>query len=354
LSKTSGGDGVELHGTWNGALLTRTWHGITVRLTLVLLSLLLVFLWWTRSESTLLLTDTGSSIVMAAGTYWCCGRGIEQIRAPCIRGATDSVCSAGEIPLLCSSGSTAYLNGHGHPFCCGPGALGCRNVCMDSNLVSSILTSGHACNDVSPQGLRIPNRIQYLDMPWDGQLQRYKVGTRVATLDGLAVPRGTSDFTITVTVTPRRDNGIGVGDLSTLLYRFTNNSQFPVGLSVAFNDNENDPATRLDFAVGADIDISDGDIVCFNNFRFRANVSVTFRFIRQSRTLFMFANDTQLGNTTVDEIFDLDSTLAFPLVIGPVIFPVPGAGARVLLSAVDADLSDLMISETADFPQSSN
>jgi len=198
---------------------------------------------------------------------------------------------------------------------------------------------------VAPQGLRTPGRIQYLGIPWDGQLQRYKFGNRVAQLDELPIPRGTSDFTITATITPRRDDGVGFGRFPVILLRRQADVQIPIALYLGFDDEQN----TIDFIFGFDgdnfaQDLAQGDVI------WQANVPVTFTCIRQSRTLLIFSNSTMLSNTTFDGIFNLDASLAFPLEIGPVILPINPEAVPDILSALDADVSDLSISDTADIP----
>jgi len=284
--------------------------------------------------------------LLAASTFQCCGRGIEGTQGPCIRGSEGSVCSAGDIPILCSASSTAYLNIHGHPFCCGPGWTGCSNVCVDQGRRSSILMSGRTCNDVAPQGLRTPGRIQHLDMPWDGQLQRYRFGDRVARVDGLAVPRGRDNLTITATLTPRRDGGVGYGQIwSVLALRFNADPEFIFGIFLGFADSGD--RTDIFFILGTDVGLTPEGLVA--SFNFFANVSVKLTFIRQGTAMFTYANGALLANTTTEEIFDLDSTLAFPLEIGSITIPNDNSGNEIL-TALNADVSDLSISDTADFP----
>jgi len=292
---------------------------------------------------TLVSADVGSSVSMISGTFWCCGRGIEGTRGPCIRGTAGSVCSAGEIPLLCGAGSTAYLNVKGHPFCCSPSFTGCSNLCVDNNRRNTLLMNGNQCNDVAPPGFRTPGRIQYLGIPWDGQLQRYKFGDRVAQLDELPFPRGTSDFTITATITPRRDDGVGFGRFSIILLRRQADVQGPIALYLGFDDLRN----SIDFLFGLDIDNNFSEETARGNVVWQANVPVTFTCIRQSRTLLIFSNSTMLSNTTAGGIFNLDASLAFPLEIGPVTLP---EDTNNILNALNADVSDLSISDTADIP----
>jgi len=233
---TSDGEGVELHGACEHASLPWRWCRMAGSLFLVLLLGLLP--WMMHNRSTASSADADYLALLAASTFQCCGRGIEGTQGPCIRGSEGSVCSAGDIPILCSASSTAYLNIHGHPFCCGPGWTGCSNVCVDQGRRSSILMSGRTCNDVAPQGLRTPGRIQHLDMPWDGQLQRYRFGDRVARVDGLAVPRGRDNLTITATLTPRRDGGVGYGQIwSVLALRFNADPEFIFGIFLGFADS---------------------------------------------------------------------------------------------------------------------
>jgi len=203
--------------------------------------------------------------------------------------------------------------------------------------------NGNQCNDVAPPGFRTPGRIQYLGIPWDGQLQRYKFGDRVAQLDELPFPRGTSDFTITATITPRRDDGVGFGRFSIILLRRQADVQGPIALYLGFDDLRN----SIDFLFGLDIDNNFSEETARGNVVWQANVPVTFTCIRQSRTLLIFSNSTMLSNTTAGGIFNLDASLAFPLEIGPVTLP---EDTNNILNALNADVSDLSISDTADIP----
>jgi len=291
--------------------------------------------------------DMSSSVFMIAGTFWCCGRGLEGTQGKCIRGTSGSVCSAGDIPLLCGAGSTAYLNGNGHPFCCGPSFTGCDSVCVDANLRDSILMSGRQCNDVAPQGLRTPGLVQHLGIPWDGQLQRYRFGNNVAIIDGIATPRGTGDFTVTATITPRRNGQIAFARYAALLFRRQSNITRPIALYVGYDQLRR----RFEFFLGGTLDlgsVTQGDNFEFDNFR--ANVPVTVRFIRQGFNLTVFANETMIRSSTGTVTFDFDNSLAFPLEIGPPTFPTNSTEAEDILSGMDADVSDIAISDTAEVP----
>jgi len=117
--------------------------------------------------------------------------------------------------------------------------------------------SGHTCNDVAPQGLRTPGRIQHLDMPWDGQLQRYRFGGRVARIDGLAVPRGRDNLTITATLTPRRDGRVSYDQrISILALRYNADPKFIYGIFLGFSERPDSDSTDIYFILGADITIS--------------------------------------------------------------------------------------------------
>jgi len=84
---------------------------------------------------------------------------------------------------------------------------------------------------------------------------------------------------------------------------------------------------------------------------FRANVPVTVRFIRQGVNISIFANETMIGNNAeYVPLFDFDNSLAFPLEIGPPIFPINSTEAEDILVAMDADVSDIAISDTAEVP----
>jgi len=251
-------------------------------------------------------------------------------------------------PLLCGAGSTAYLNGNGHPFCCGPRSTGCRGLCVDPNLRDSILMSGRQCNGVAPQGLQTPGRIQYLGIPWDGQLQRYKCGENVAIIDGMPFPRGTNDFTVTATITPRRDGQIAVGRFAVLLYRLNNDVERPVALYFGYDDT----FRNFDVFLGTDLEqVSNVQGIFARYEDFRANVSVTVKFIRQGRNFTVVANDTVLAHDTEPEIFSFNNSLSFPIVFGPPTFPTTSTNLQNILTAMDADVSDIAISDIAYVPQ---
>jgi hypothetical protein len=194
---------------------------------------------------------------------------------------------------------------------------------------------------VAPQGLRSPGVVQYLGIPWDGQLQRYRFGKNVAIIDEIAVPRGTEDFTITATITPRRSKQIAFGRYAVLLFRRQSDEAAPLALYLGYDDFE----SRFEFSLGAELGLE----AEFDDFR--ANVPVTFKFIRQRFTLMILANGTMIGIDTDMELFNFDDSLAFPIEIGPPIYPTnrPQEIAEVL-SAMDADVSDISISDIAEIP----
>jgi len=290
----------------------------------------------------------GSPASVIAGSFRCCGRGLEGMPGQCIHGTTGSICSAGDIPLLCDAGSTAYLNGNGHPFCCGPSFTGCDGVCVGPNRRDSILMSGRQCNDVAPQGLQTPGLITYFGIPWDGQLQRYRCGSNAAKVDGIAMPRGTDDFTVTATITPRRDGQIAFGRYATLLFRRQSDVNYPIALYIGYDSD----LRHFEFYIAATANLSnsvEGITPEYDNFR--AKVPVTFKFIRQRSFLIMLANDTVIQNDSFEEeIFNLDNSLGFPIEIGPPTFPITNTELEDILSAMDADVSDIAISDSAEIP----
>jgi len=346
-SGISDNEGGMLHVTSDYAPASGLWRTWAQHLTPLMCVLVFVVVGF-GIKHTLVQVGMSSSISMIAGSFWCCGRGLEGAQGKCIRGTSGSVCSAGDIPLLCGAGSTAHLNGNGHPFCCGPSSTGCDSICVDFNRRDSILMNGRQCNDVAPQGLRTPGRVQHLGIPWDGQLQRYKFGTNVAIIDGVSTPRGTGDFTVTATITPRRDGQISFARYAVLLFRRQSNITRPMALYVGYDQS----IRQFEFFLGGTLDFTSVDQGASGEFDdFRANVPVTVRFIRQGVNISIFANETMIGNNAEDvPLFDFDNSLAFPLEIGPAIFPINSTEAEDILVAMDADVSDIAISDTAEVP----
>jgi len=192
-------------------------------------------------------------------------------------------------------------------------------------------------------GLQTPGRVQYLGIPWDGQLQRYKFRENVAIIDGIPFPRGTNDFTVTATITPRRDGQIAVGRFAVLLYRLNNDVERPVALYLGYDDQ----VRVFQFFLGTDLEQEDAVQGIFARYEdFRANVSVTVKFIRQGLNLTVVANDTVVGRGRSRTIFNFDSSLSFPIVIGPPTFPTTSTNLRNILTAMDADVSDIAISDS--------
>jgi len=293
-------------------------------------------------------TNEGSAALLAVDGLWCCGRGFQGGKGHCILAAADSVCCAGEIPLLCAAGSTCPLNAHGRPYCCAPGMVGCRNVCISPAQRDSILNNGGTCNYLAPQGLKTPGRVQYLDLPWDPEEQRYEIGQRRVLFEELAFPRGTGNFTIEATFTPRRPNRIGISYRAVFLFRRDATRRLALYLgftedgSILFELGNGTSASSLSARYGAQ--------------EFRVNVSFNVKWIRQGGNMFIYANNTQIGNLTDQPIFDLDPSLAFPLEMGPVLFPNEDirpsdfADPEYNVVPLDAYVSNISMSSTADFP----
>lgn len=218
---------------------------------------------------------------------------------------------------------------------------------MNANLRDSILMSNRQCNDVAPQGLRTPGKIQHLGIPWDGQLQRYKFGNNVALIDGISGLRGTTDFTVTATITPRRDGQIALGRFAALLFRRQSDVERPIAIYLGYDNL----SRQFDFFLGANFSLQNASQGISPRFdEFRANVSVTIKFIRQGVNLVVFANDTQIGNSTANETFNFGRSLAFPIEIGPPIFPTNSPEIEDILRSMDADVSDISISDIAEVP----
>jgi len=64
----------------------------------------------------------------------------------------------------------------------------------------------------------------------------------------------------------------------------------------------------------------------------------------------MLANDTVISNGSFAEDVNLDNSLAFPIEIGPPTFPTTNTELEDILSAMDADVSDIAISDSAEIP----
>jgi len=320
----------------------RQWGVGTIILVLFVLCLTLFGAGRFQSSS-----DIGSAIFLLDTSFHCCGRGLAGNQGRCLLAAAGSVCCAGEIPLLCSAGNTGHLNKYGHPYCCAPGTYGCGDVCVDPNRRNSILMGGGTCNDVAPQGLATPGRIQYLGIPWDGQLRRYRFGMHTALID-VPLPAGIDDFTIAATITPLFDNRTAFESRSVgaLMQRRDNNTVQPYALFIGFDDTARavqflTPSSFLTAPYGSFI---------------RANMPVEFLFIRSGTTHFIYGNGTLLASMEANA-YNLDDSLQFPLEVGLRIFRnIDGSTSDASDDAhvaLNAYVSDMSISRTADVPSGS-
>jgi len=312
-----------------------------IGLTLTTLLLLTVSVVLLSARRSLILANMGSTAALPADNFKCCGRGIHGQGGICLPAQAHSVCCAGAIPLLCDSGSTCHLNSHGHPFCCAQGFTGCSNVCVLETMINSILQDGK-CNDVAPQGIRTPDRVQYVDLPWDGQSKQYIFGDRNTLMD-IPFPRGLGDFTIAATITPGPSVRISIGDIGIFMVRRSDWMARFVDLMVGFI-----PETREAFLF---LGLSDaGCEACLQvptNELIRADTPINMLWVRQNATLLIYANNTLLGSTGNRSAFNLDNSLGYPLEIGAFVARFEGF---FFLAPLIANVSNIRISDTAHVP----
>jgi len=311
-----------------------------------LVALLLAF------KHALIRADLDKDMILTVGTLWCCGRGIEGNQGLCILGTADSICCSGEIPLICSAHSSCHINDNGHPYCCGKGTTGCNNICVFPTTERLVRSRGGTCNRVAPQGLKTPGRVQYVDAPWDPIAQRYQFRDRAIQMYQPPIILGTDDFTVTVTITPRKNFSIGVQEENSgtrsFYHRLSSNG---LGFRFGFAD------FHLIDAIFVEMDLVGPTAVANSTCTkqlvsglvtpgWRQGVPVNFKWVRQNFSLFIFANDTQIVNRTENCILDVDTGLGLsvPFEIGPLF------NHEKDVVAVDAYASDLSFLNTVEFP----
>jgi len=200
---------------------------------------------------------------------------------------------------------------------------------------------------VAPQGLMTPGRVQYLSIPWDGQRQGYQFGTTTAFVD-LPFPRGNASFTVSATITPRGNTPLCEREFATLMLRRNNDTEIFVAMWIGFEcvyDGSIEVSVGFECATFCDI-FRIADVTEL----IRPNTPVTFVFVREGASLFIFANNTLIESDTEVDVFDMSNSLVFPMEIGQPIYPTPDEDSDLVVMPLAADVSDIRITETADFP----
>jgi len=212
-------------------------------------------------------------------------------------------------------------------------------VCVLETTINSILQDGK-CNDVAPQGIRTPDRVQYLDLPWDGRSKQYIFGDRNTLMD-IPFPRGLGDFTIAATITPGPFGHIGIGDsLGILMVRRSDWMAPFVDLMVGFIPEDREAFLYLGFSDAgceACLEVPTNELI-------RADTPINMLWVRQNATLLIYANNTLLGSTGNRSAFNLDNSLGYPLEIGACVERFEG---EFFLAPLVANVSNIRISDTA-------
>jgi len=287
-----------------------------------------------------------------SNTLMCCGRGSGGRRGMCLLRDARGVCCGAELALQCAHGSLCYMNGHGHPFCCVAGTAGCHNVCLDLFTRDMVLRRGGFCNSVSPQGFDADGVILYVDALWDGTARSYRLdGTQNIRLVDPPIRLGAGDITMAATITPRVDGRVSRLDehgnsLSGVLFAridLTKGTGFVVTFKAdtaaaifsrggaAQNTREQMQSVMVDIA-GV----------------WRAKVPVSIRIIRQGLDVLFFVDNmpaTVIQQHRARHPIDVDSDLNEPLLISPQFVP-----PRQSRHDLDANIADMSISSTAEFP----
>lgn len=289
-----------------------------------------------------------NGMISTIGTLACCGRGVEGNQGWCVWGTANSICCAGEIPLLCSSGSSCHVNGLGHPYCCAKGTTGCNSACVLPSTGRPLLGARGTCNRIAPQGLQTPGLVQYIDCPWDPIRQQYRFKSRAVKMYRSPIILGTRDFTVTVTIIPSKNMSVGVHDTGNRIF-YQRMDGAGNGFSFGFYDLG--PPTNTTNVITLELTAPPVHQPNVNpplhqrmvgtlSPGWRQGVPVTVRWIRRNFSLYIFTNQTQIAHMTYDRVLDVDSGFdsSVPFEIGP-IFSHVGR-----LVAVDAYASDLSVS----------
>jgi len=301
---------------------------------------------------------------LQSGTLRVCKLDGEGELANCIVGSASSTACASDVLLLCAPGDSCFQNQQNVAYCCAAGHFGCSDVCVDSTLQRSILATQGSCNGVAPQGVRIPGHVIAINTSWwDPKEKRYDFRSRSVAINDGPVSFDTGDFTLRVTVTPVADgrvtllgNGVTGATFATFMTRLIRppDPTTSVGISFGVIDFRS-PFQRNDIS----FQFLAGNLTAFdpetgNGGRqllgtlpesWRANIPQELRAIRRGTMLYIFANGELIASDETEAVFDVGRGFQSPFVIG-----AAAANETVFPSFLDCYLSDISVSNTADFP----
>lgn len=248
----------------------------------------------------------GNTLISNAGQLeqlplLCCGSKV------CLLSAPDSVCGTTPSPVICAKGDIAAQNSHGFGYCCLGSTPPCRDVCLDPYSRQMHLNNGGSCNGAAPAGFRASNTIMQVNLPWDPSRGVYQAdGSQQAKLPSFFFLYGSGDFTLVATVALERITA----DTFTIFSKI--NEQFQIGFRVGIG------RIQTQFPVGQFVIQQGPDRVqSFDLNLSTSNISLQspheYRFIRQSRTLFMYFDGMLAANRTFPAgiVPDLNSEESF-------------------------------------------
>jgi len=197
---------------------------------------------------------------------------------------------------------------------------------------------------------------------WDPKEKRYDFRSRSVAINDGPVSFETGDFTLRVTVTPVADGRVtllGIGNGVTFATFMTKAIRPPdptatVGINFGVIDFLS-PIQRNDivflFEAGNSTAFNPGtgnggkQLMGTLPESWRANVPQELRAIRRGTMLYIFANSELIASDETEALFDVGRGFKSPFVIGAIT-----VNETVFPSFLDCYLSDMSVSNTADFP----
>jgi len=303
-------------------------------------------------------TGVNTSNGLVERPFRCCNRGYEGPHGVCLLGDPGGICCGAEIALLCGAGSTCYLNGNGHPYCCGPGTSGCSHVCLGAHTRARVIERGGICNPISPQGFNVDGTVLYVDAPWNATSRSYKLNGTNIHYRNPPLKLGTGDISMQATIIPHADGRVGKpGEESPAVLYSRMNFIEGTGFVVLFDVDEDGsnraqviltrdlPLTRLtDRGISKSVQVVRVDVPG----GFRAGIPMHFKTLRSGLHILVFidgvlANVTSAVTATDSQPVDIDSGLEAPLRVSPrsidQLFPRTG---------LDASLANMSILSSAE------
>jgi len=279
------------------------------------------------------------------GTY-CCSRGSDGNQGSCALGDSDGQCCAGETALVCKRGTSCFLTKAGHPYCCPAAKIGCFDACVDVVSKHKVLATGGQCDGVAPPGLIVPGSVLYIDAKWDQENNRYDfLSHTVAVFNSPPFTLGTSDFSLSITVTPYIAGRLSSADVGRKHWTFLmgRGAIQPDNTFTGYHLAISDMQDSVFFGVSQvrDPKNSAAVIASFSQ-PLMVNAPRKITAIRQSGRLGVFVDGVLLGSALERIPIDVDKGSQLPFVIGGV-----SSASGMVPSELHCYLSDMAVSNSA-------